>query len=175
MCFFTHGCKFLKLDNLPQFDHEGVWNPFLGRHFCLRPNSHRTRDATRFATPANGTYCCQWECSYCMQTTSKEKCSNLRVRREARPVWIRPKVHHHNLACSHLYIRFPTTCNRPGCAVEMSFTPDFRVVGLPPPQIRKKSPKSSTLPLETNVVFSSVLNRTFPKFVWESCVTAAIP
>ena len=30
---------------------------------------------------ANGTYCRQWECSHCMQATSKEKHSNLRARR----------------------------------------------------------------------------------------------
>ncbi len=29
-------------------------------------------------TPANGTCCCQWECSHCTQATSKEKRSNLR-------------------------------------------------------------------------------------------------
>ncbi len=37
-------------------------------------------------TPANGTCCCQWECSHCSQAKSKEKRSNLR----AHPVWIGP-------------------------------------------------------------------------------------
>ncbi len=52
----------------------------------FRPNSHRTRT---LVTPANGTCCCQWECSHCSQATSKEKCSNLHARCVARPVWIR--------------------------------------------------------------------------------------
>ena len=47
----------------------------------VRPNSHRTRDATRS----------KWECSHCTQARSKEKHSNLRARRVERPVWIRPK------------------------------------------------------------------------------------
>ncbi len=44
-------------------------------------------------TPANGTYCCQWECSHCSQATSKEKRSNLRACCVARPVWIWPQGH----------------------------------------------------------------------------------
>ena len=48
--------------------------------------------------PANGTCCCQWECSHCLQAKSKEKCSNLRARRVARPVWIRPEAQHSNSA-----------------------------------------------------------------------------
>ncbi len=43
----------------------------------MSPNSHRTRDATRNATQANGTCCCcQWEGSHCSQATSKEKRSS---------------------------------------------------------------------------------------------------
>ncbi len=51
-----------------------------------------TQDAgcTRNATQANGTCCCQWECSHCTQATSKEKCSSLCARRVAHPVWIGP-------------------------------------------------------------------------------------
>ncbi len=44
-----------------------------------RPNSHRTRDATRNATKWD--QLSQWEYSHCMQATSKEKHSNLRARR----------------------------------------------------------------------------------------------
>ncbi len=61
------------------------------RWFAFRPNSHRTRDAMCNAMQANRTCCHQWEYSHCMQTTSKEKRSNLRVGRIARPVWIRPQ------------------------------------------------------------------------------------
>ncbi len=57
-----------------------------------------TQDAQREGK-ANGTCCCQWECSHCLQATSKEKRSNLCVRRVARPVWIRPG-HSLPLPCS---------------------------------------------------------------------------
>ena len=50
------------------------------------------RDATRNATQANGTCWCEWGCPHCMQATSKEKCSNLRMHRIARPVWIGPQI-----------------------------------------------------------------------------------
>ncbi len=33
----------------------------------LRPNPHRTRDATRNATQANGTCWCEWGCPHCTQ------------------------------------------------------------------------------------------------------------
>ncbi len=51
-----------------------------------RPHSHRMRNATHNAMQANGTYCCQWECSHCWQATSKEKRSNLRARQVTGPV-----------------------------------------------------------------------------------------
>ena len=66
--------------------HCGLW--VCGEEFeRIRPNSHRMRTGN----PANGTCCCQWECSHCWQATSKEKHSNLRALRVARPVWIGPK------------------------------------------------------------------------------------
>ena len=34
---------------------------------------HTTRNVTHNAMQANGTCCCQWECSHCWQATSKEK------------------------------------------------------------------------------------------------------
>ena len=43
-------------------------------------------------TPTNGTRWCQWECSHCLQATSKEKRSNLCACRVTRAVWIRPYV-----------------------------------------------------------------------------------
>ena len=63
----------------------------LGEQFGVRPNPHRTRDATRNATQANGTWWCEWGCSHCTQATSKETRSNLRAHPIPRPVWIRPK------------------------------------------------------------------------------------
>ncbi len=44
---------------------------------ALRPNSQRIRNATHNATQANGTCCCQWECSHCTQARSKDLRSNL--------------------------------------------------------------------------------------------------
>ncbi len=56
-----------------------------------RPNPHRTQDATRKATRANGTCWCEWGCPHCMQATSKEKWTNLRTLRIPHAVWIEPK------------------------------------------------------------------------------------
>ena len=53
----------------------------------LWPNSHGTRNAMRNAMQANGTCCCQWECSHCMQATSIPICVRVPI---GRPVWIRP-------------------------------------------------------------------------------------
>ena len=57
----------------------------------LRPNPHRMPDRTRNARRANGICWCEWGCPHCTQATSKEKCSNLCVRRIPRPVWIGPE------------------------------------------------------------------------------------
>ena len=65
---------------------------FCDHQGCLRPNPHRTRDATRNTTQANGTCWCEWGYPHCKQTTSKEKCSNLPARLVPRPVWIGPYV-----------------------------------------------------------------------------------
>ncbi len=51
--------------------------------YSCRPHSHRMHNATQ----ANGT-CRQWECSHCMQATSKDLHFNLRARGVPRPVWI---------------------------------------------------------------------------------------
>ncbi len=64
-----------------------MWNL---RKFILRPNPHRTQDAMRNATQANGTCWCEWGCPHCIQATLKEKLSNLRARGVPRPVWIGP-------------------------------------------------------------------------------------
>ena len=56
----------------------------------FRPNPHRTRDAMLNAMQGNGTCWCEWGCPHCTQATSKEKCSNLRLCRFPRPVWIGP-------------------------------------------------------------------------------------
>ncbi len=44
----------------------------------LRLHPHRTRNATQ--SKANGTCVPEWECSHCMQATSKDLCSNLCAR-----------------------------------------------------------------------------------------------
>ena len=44
-----------------------------------RFHPHRTRDATCNATQVNGACCCEWECPYCAQATSKDLRSNLRA------------------------------------------------------------------------------------------------
>ncbi len=59
-------------------------------NFMLRPKPHRTRDATHNVTQANGTCWCECGCPHCMQATSKEKHSNLHMRRIPCPVWIGP-------------------------------------------------------------------------------------
>ncbi len=57
----------------------------------LRPNPHRTRDATHNAMQANGTCWCEWGCLHCTQATLKEKFSNLWAHRVLHPVWIGPE------------------------------------------------------------------------------------
>ncbi len=65
----------------------------------LTPNPHRTRDAMRNAKQANGTCWCEWGCPHCGQATSKEKRSNLRLRRIPRPVWIGLKTEEVEVNC----------------------------------------------------------------------------
>ena len=64
---------------------------------ALLGGSHRT---------PNGTHMHEWECSHCMQATSKGLCLNSR----ARPVWMRPKGSNVGTACTRLKFGASTVC-----------------------------------------------------------------